>query len=188
MAGKRRIRHVLDTLVEGDRSLTLRPNGVLDRAQHVFGGESEPFDVDTGHEQDLERVSLHLAPYASGVFAGDPLAARPLIVPPRLRGIEPDRNRRATWLELFFDLVFVVAIAIGLNLDHDPTVGGFLQYLALFVPVWWAWAGFTYYANRFDSDDVVYRLTVLLGMFAVAALAVATNGAIDEGGAQFAAS
>ncbi len=122
------------------------------------------------------------------MFAGDPLAARPLIVPPRLRGIEPDRNRRATWLELFFDLVFVVAIAIGLNLDHDPTVGGFLQYLALFVPVWWAWAGFTYYANRFDSDDVVYRLTVLLGMFAVAALAVATNGAIDEGGAQFAAS
>ncbi len=72
-------------------------------------------------------------------------AARPLVVSPRLRTIETDRNRRATWLELFFDLVLVVAIAeLGLNLDHDPTFGGLLEYLALFVPVWWAWAGFTF--------------------------------------------
>jgi low temperature requirement protein LtrA len=31
--------------------------------------------------------------------------------PPRLRTVEADEDRRATWLELFLDLVFVAAIA-----------------------------------------------------------------------------
>jgi low temperature requirement protein LtrA len=73
--------------------------------------------------------------------------------PPRLRTIDEDvRERHATWLELFFDLVFVVAVAQladGLAEHHDGR--GMLEFLALFVPVWWAWAGFTFYANRFDT-------------------------------------
>jgi low temperature requirement protein LtrA len=56
--------------------------------------------------------------------------------------------------------------------------------MGLFVPVWWAWMGFTFYANRFDTDDLAYRLLMLLAMFCVAALATtipsvfrgATNG------------
>jgi low temperature requirement protein LtrA len=48
---------------------------------------------------------------------------------------------------------------------------GFGRFLALFLPIGWAWAGFTFYATRFDTDDLVYRLLTLLGMFAVAGLA-----------------
>jgi low temperature requirement protein LtrA len=92
--------------------------------------------------------------------------------PPRLRTLETESDRRATWLELFFDLVFVVAIAeLGTALSGEPTAVGFLKYAALFAPVWWAWAGFTFYANRFDTDDLLYRVLVLVGMFAVAAFA-----------------
>ena len=37
----------------------------------------------------------------------------PWIEPPRLRTLEDaEDERRATWLELFFDLVFVVAVAL----------------------------------------------------------------------------
>jgi low temperature requirement protein LtrA len=108
--------------------------------------------------------------------------------PPRLRTIDSDDgDRRATWLELFFDLVFVVAVAqLGQNLTNDHSAAGFFAFLGLFVPVWWAWAGFTFYANRFDTDDLVYRLLCLVGMFTVAALATTVPEALRGGSAAFA--
>jgi low temperature requirement protein LtrA len=97
-----------------------------------------------------------------------------------------DVERRATWLEVFLDLVFVGAIAeVGLTLTRDPTAAGFARYLVLFLPVFWAWAGFTFYATRFDTDDLVYRLLTLLGMFAVAALASAVPDALHGGQRRF---
>jgi low temperature requirement protein LtrA len=97
-----------------------------------------------------------------------------LLEPPRLRtrGRDLDEMRRATWLELFFDLVFVAAVGQLANaLAATPTATRFFEFLGLFVPVWWAWMGFTFYANRFDTDDLVYRLLLLCAMFGVAALA-----------------
>jgi low temperature requirement protein LtrA len=41
---------------------------------------------------------------------------KPLLLPPRLRTLEEGDGRRASHLELFFDLVFVVAIA---QLAHE---------------------------------------------------------------------
>src|SRR5262249_7586377 len=49
-------------------------------------------------------------------------------------------------------------------------------FLGVFVPVWWAWMGFTFYANRYDTDDLPYRLLTLLGMFGVAVLATTAPG------------
>jgi low temperature requirement protein LtrA len=97
-----------------------------------------------------------------------------LLEPPRLRtrGRGVDEERRATWLELFFDLVFVAAVGQLANaLAAQPTPSRFFEFLGLFVPVWWAWMGFTFYANRFDTDDLPYRLLSLVAMFGVAVLA-----------------
>jgi low temperature requirement protein LtrA len=97
-----------------------------------------------------------------------------LLEPPRLRtrGRGVDQERRATWLELFFDLVFVAAVGqLANSLAAEPTTARFFEFLGLFVPVWWAWMGFTFYANRFDTDDLVYRLLLLLAMFGVAVFA-----------------
>jgi low temperature requirement protein LtrA len=93
--------------------------------------------------------------------------------PPRLRTLEDDADERhATWLELFFDLVFVVAIAqLADGLSEDPSVRGFLIFAGLFVAVWWAWVGYTFYADRFDTDDPPHRVLMIAGMFAVAVLA-----------------
>ena len=102
--------------------------------------------------------------------------------PPRLRTLETDQERRATWLELFLDLVFVAAVAeVASVLSADPTAAGFARFLALFLPIGWAWAGFAFYATRFDTDDLVYRLLTLLGMFAVAALASTVPHALHGG-------
>ncbi len=53
------------------------------------------------------------------------------------------------------------------------------------MPVWWAWAGFTFYATPFDTDDLVYRVLTLLSMFAVAALATTLPRALHGGQNRF---
>jgi low temperature requirement protein LtrA len=96
------------------------------------------------------------------------------IDPPRLRTLaEPDEERHATWFELYFDLVFAVAVAQLANaLSRDPSGAVFARFVGLFVVVAWAWMGFVFYANRFDTDDLIYRLAKSCAMLAIAAIAV----------------
>jgi len=51
--------------------------------------------------------------------------------PPRLRiREESEEKRRATWLELFYDLVFVVAVyQLAHNLHDDVTLSGFFGFV-----------------------------------------------------------
>jgi low temperature requirement protein LtrA len=111
----------------------------------------------------------------------------PLRHPPRLRSAEGETHRHVTWLELFFDLVFVAAVAqLAALLVADSSFEGFLWFAGLFVPLAWAWMGYTYYANRFDTDDFPYRLTVSAAMLAVAAMAVAIGETTAAGTVRFA--
>jgi len=87
-----------------------------------------------------------------------------------------DEERTSTWLELFFDLCFVVAVAaLASGLHHEPNVGGMLRFLGLFVPVWWSWMIFTWYATSFDNNDVPYRLTLLAAMLSILGLAASVG-------------
>jgi low temperature requirement protein LtrA len=89
-------------------------------------------------------------------------------------------ERRATWLELFFDLCFVAAVAaLSARLLHDHSVGGVLAFLGLFVAVWWAWMAFTWFATAWDNDDVAFRLFMLGAMLLVIVLAAAIPGIGD---------
>ena len=100
-----------------------------------------------------------------------------------------EAERHATWLELFFDLIFVVAIAqLAHNLNQDISLSGFLGFVVLFVPVWWAWVGATFYANRFDTDDLCHRLLTAIQIVAVAALAVNIHDGLGKTSASFALS
>ena len=94
--------------------------------------------------------------------------------PPQLRTRAGEVDRRhATWLELFFDLVFVVAIAeLGHQLAADHSLFGFLRFAGLFFPVFVAWQGFMAYADRFDTDDLAFRLAYFCAMLAIATMAV----------------
>ncbi|MBM0742828.1 low temperature requirement protein A [Phormidium sp. CLA17] len=111
------------------------------------------------------------------------------IQPPRLRGGEEDETRRVTWLELFYDLVFVVAVSqVAHNLSKDVSLTGFVGFVALFVPLWWAWIGTTLYANRFDTDTVIRRLLMGVQMLAIAALAINVHHGLDDSSSGFALS
>ena len=95
------------------------------------------------------------------------------LAPPRLRTAAEEGDRHASWLELFFDLVFVVAITeLSHELVVDHSAGGFLRFAALFIPVYVAWQGFMAYADRFDTDDLAFRAAYFAAMLAIATMAV----------------
>ncbi len=97
-----------------------------------------------------------------------------------------DEQRRVGWLELFYDLVFVATlIELGNLLSNDVSVQGFFQFVLLFIPVWWTWAGITFFTNRFLIDDLLHRLMILGQMLALASMAISIQGAFDNLGNQF---
>ena len=108
--------------------------------------------------------------------------------PPQLRTLDADQDERhATWLELFFDLVFVISIAeVVHTLEDYRTLADFAGTAGMFVAVWWAWVGYTVYADRFDTDDLLHRVLVLAGMLAVIAMALSVHDALHGGSARFA--
>lgn len=104
--------------------------------------------------------------------------------PPRLRSIGPgEGGRHATWLELFYDLVYVVAIAaLSDHLHEHLTAWGALQFAVLFLPVWWSWSGVMFYNDRFEVDDAWHRVTTLLQMLGAALLAIHVGTAFEAPG------
>jgi low temperature requirement protein LtrA len=103
----------------------------------------------------------------------------------RLRTSVEEEGRSTSPLELFFDLVFAVGMAeLVAVLLHQPSWGGAARFAALFIPVWWTWVCYTFYADRFDNDDRLYRLVMIVAMTAALSLAVMVPGAFaDRGGA-----
>jgi low temperature requirement protein LtrA len=90
-----------------------------------------------------------------------------------------DGERHATWLELFFDLMFAVALsAVTARLPDSgvPTWTDLGATLGVFFVVLSAWLGQAFYDTRFDPNDVVHRLLVLLSAAGAAAI---TLGAGD---------
>jgi low temperature requirement protein LtrA len=76
--------------------------------------------------------------------AQKPEASRSRLLRPQVLRDPKEEHRTSTWLELFFDLCVVAALARGLH--DDPTFGGILRFLGLFSgprrcwPAWWCWA------------------------------------------------
>jgi low temperature requirement protein LtrA/predicted GNAT family acetyltransferase len=94
------------------------------------------------------------------------------ITPPRLRTAVNEGERSATWLELFYDLVFVVAVAVLVERLLDDMSGrGLASFVGYFALLWWLWASHTYYADRYDTDDLVYRLLAAGQMVSIVVLA-----------------
>jgi len=92
----------------------------------------------------------------------------------------------ASFLELFFDLVFVFAITqvSHLLLDHLTWTGLGQSMIALLV-VWWAWNGTTWLTNSLDVEAVPVKLLMLALMLAGLLMAVAIPEAFADLGLLF---
>lgn len=98
-----------------------------------------------------------------------------------------EEEKKATWLELFYDLIFVAVVAqLAHKLEAYISFKGVLKYIALFVPVWWVWIASTYYSNRFVVDDAGHKLFVFLKMIPICVFAYSVHDAFGERSVYFA--
>jgi hypothetical protein len=84
-------------------------------------------------------------------------------------------HTRVTYVELFFDLVFVFALTqVTTLLADDLTWLGMLRGFAVLAVIWWAWVGYSWLTNsvRID-DDVMSRLVIMMAMVAMLVVGLA---------------
>jgi len=75
---------------------------------------------------------------------------------------------RVTPLELFFDLVFVLAITQCTALmSHHPTWRGLTQGLLVLGMLWWAWVGYAWLTSVIDPEEGAVRLVMFGAMAAL---------------------
>jgi low temperature requirement protein LtrA len=77
-------------------------------------------------------------------------------------------GERVTPLELFFDLVFVLAITQCTALmSHHPTWSGLIQGLLVLGVLWWAWVGYAWLTSVIDPEEGAVRLVIFAAMAAL---------------------
>ncbi|HEV3289237.1 MAG TPA: low temperature requirement protein A, partial [Streptosporangiaceae bacterium] len=98
-----------------------------------------------------QRASLLSRPALLASVRGHAGLRAVQVSPPRLRTANGHHRdgRSASWVELFFDLVFAGAVGqlAGALQDH-PALGELARFAVLFTPIWWLWVMFTFYADR----------------------------------------
>ncbi len=109
---------------------------------------------------------------------------------PRLRRDEDEGiERKVGFLDLFYDLIFVVVVAqVAHDLAKHPELAHLPQYAIAFTAVWWLWIGNTFYTDRFETQDVSHRFFTFLQMMPVVGLAVFAHDAFGHTALPFAVS
>jgi len=99
---------------------------------------------------------------------------------PRLSAIRRE-GERVTPLELFFDLVFVLAITqCTALLAHDQTWSGLAQGLLILGVLWWAWVGYSWLTSVIDPEAEAVRLVMFVAMAALLIVSLSVQEAFDN--------
>jgi low temperature requirement protein LtrA len=99
---------------------------------------------------------------------------------PRLSAARRE-GERVTPLELFFDLVFVLAITQCTALmSHHPTWSGLLQGLLVLGLLWWAWTGYAWLTSVIDPEEGAVRLVIFGAIAALLIVALAVPEAFGS--------
>ena len=101
---------------------------------------------------------------------------------PRLR-----EEERVTPLELFFDLVFVLAITQCTALmSHDTSWEGVAQGLLILGVLWWAWTGYAWLTSVLDPEEGAVRIAIFAAMAAFLIVAICVPNAFGSLALEFA--
>ena len=103
----------------------------------------------------------HRAPYVSAVLRGD--------------------VERVTPLELFFDLVFVLAITqCSALMVHEPTWSGLAKGLLVLGMLWWSWVGYAWLTSVVDPEEGTVRLALFAAMAAMLVVSLSVPQAFGD--------
>jgi low temperature requirement protein LtrA len=90
-------------------------------------------------------------------------------------------EERVTPLELFFDLVFVLAITQCTALmAEQPTWRGLAKGVLVLGVLWWSWVGYAWLTSVVDPEEGVVRLTIFGAMAALLVAALCVPKAFDD--------
>jgi low temperature requirement protein LtrA len=94
--------------------------------------------------------------------------------------VSPD-EQRVTFVELFFDLVFVFAVTQVVQVfHHHPGWGGVGQAVLVFWLIWWAWTQFTWALNAADTTHPLVELGTLAATAIAFFMAASLPGAFQD--------
>jgi low temperature requirement protein LtrA len=106
---------------------------------------------------------------------------------PRLNPVMRE-GTQVTPLELFFDLVFVLALTQCTQLMADkPTWSGVGEAMLILALLWWSWAGYAWLTSVINPEEGVVRLAFFGAMAAFLVVALCVPEAFDDLGLLFAA-
>lgn len=98
------------------------------------------------------------------------------------------REQKVSWLELFFDLIFVVAFdQLAKRLGDAPTLENVAAFTLMFLAVWWAWVGNALLSARYGNEGRVYRWGTVLELISMTLIAITVRGDLHQTGWMFAA-
>src|ERR671936_1249738 len=90
-------------------------------------------------------------------------------------------GERVTPLELFFDLVFVLAITQCTALmARTPTWAGLGKGLLVLGLLWWAWVGYAWLTSVVDPEEGMVRVTMFAAMAALLVVSLCVPGAFGS--------
>ena len=99
---------------------------------------------------------------------------------PRITAVMRE-GERVTPLELFFDLVFVLALTQCTTLMvRTPTWEGLLKGLLVLGMLWWAWVGYAGLTSVVDPEEGSVRLAIFAAMAAMLVAALCVPGAFGS--------
>ena len=94
--------------------------------------------------------------------------------------------QRVTYLELFFDLVFVLTLTqLTTVLFLEPNGQGLLQVVLMLGVIWWMYGGYAWLTNAVSAHTISRRLLLLGGMAAYFVLALSVPDAFESTGLAF---
>jgi low temperature requirement protein LtrA len=97
------------------------------------------------------------------------------------------QTERVTALELFFDLVFVLAITQCTALMADePTWEGLGKGLLVLGLLWWSWVGYAWLTSVVDPEEGAVRLAIFAAMAALLVVALSVPEAYSDSALLFA--
>lgn len=103
------------------------------------------------------------------------------------RTLRSSKPQSATFVELFFDLVFVFAVTqVTAVTARDLTAAGVFRSVLLFWLIWWAWTQFTWTLNPADATHTVVRVITLVATSAAFVMATSVPRAFAEDALWFA--